>query len=82
MNFPCLLLLLIMLFSFSSVKKSGILNNDYTYVEFVGYNIKDTQRRHVCNCFIENIMLRNFRYLSAYQIPPTFLASTVESLLP
>jgi hypothetical protein len=56
---------------------SGILNIDSAYVEFVGYNLNDALRRHVCNCFITNLMLSNFSYQSAYQIPPTFLASTV-----
>lgn len=65
---------------FQFCEESRTLNNDSAYVGFVGYNLTDTQRRHVCNCFIANIMLRNFRYLSAYQIPPTFLASSVDSL--
>lgn len=62
-------------------EESIILIINSACIEFVGYNLKGTRRRHVCNFFITKLMLSKFRYLSAYQIPTTFLASTFDSLI-
>jgi hypothetical protein len=81
MNYPYLFNINIALFIYFC-EGNRILNVDSAYVEFIGYNLQDTQRRLVGNCCITYVMLRNFRYLSAYQIPPKKLTSTADSSSP